>query len=647
MTDCHCGRAGRRTSRWWPEVLLIALGWAIGCGVEPDPTGPAGDDPIVPLPASPFVISNPTQVAAGARSGASVPASAGVAGVAYISLAPGSIPAGTSVSVRNRATGANAAAAIVDGGCDPIALLASPGDTLDLVVALGTGKDPLAFAHVVPEASPPVVVRTEPVRGKRDVPLNAVIIVVFSEPIGGPSLTNASFFLRHGATVVPGIRQFRDVDHLVAEFVPDAPLAPQTEYELVVTDGIEDLDGETLASPVQSGFTTASAAALQLVFTGQPADVVSGAVMAPPVELSVRDALGNPVPGFGDSISIALGQNPGGATLAGTTRLPAVGGVVSFADLRVTEPGVAYTLVASANGVGETTSTPFGVSTAAAPRTGVDLVVTTTGEDLPSEDYFRFYRNGDPCFDLFTCPYLFEGYVPANATVEIDLPGAEYTMSYFTSAQNCGTGRGAGQVTVIEGQVTTVTLQQTCEALGTIVAEVPATGMDLPTCCGMRVNIDPGGRWGGWVSGDGSSATRLPAGDYEVSLMDLPVNCTLSGPSPVSVTLLSGGQSTVSLPIACVENPTLRVAVVTTGPNAPAGYRVGFDWDILWFGSGYSNLLDVPANGVATIRLSVGGHRADLIDVPSNCNVTSPNPLFDISMPLGTVADVSFSVACN
>src|SRR2546427_9667688 len=77
---------------------------------------------------------------------------------------------------------------------------------------------------------------------------------------------------------------------------------------------------------------------------------------------SVRalDALGNLVPSFTGSVTVALGTNPGGAILSGTTPVAAVSGVATF-FVSLNKAGTGYTLTASASGFTLVTSTPFDI----------------------------------------------------------------------------------------------------------------------------------------------------------------------------------------------------------------------------------------------------------------------------------------------
>ncbi len=74
------------------------------------------------------------------------------------------------------------------------------------------------------------------------------------------------------------------------------------------------------------------------------------------------DALGNPVGAGAAAITVALGQNPSGATLGGTLTRNAVAGVATFDNLTVSAAGE-YTLTAAAAGLTGAESAVFEIVT--------------------------------------------------------------------------------------------------------------------------------------------------------------------------------------------------------------------------------------------------------------------------------------------
>jgi alpha-tubulin suppressor-like RCC1 family protein len=176
------------------------------------------------------------------------------------------VPSAFQATITNHATGVAVTAGVVNGGFDPVALAAGLGDTL-FVEITRNGSEPLHGGEVIRAGVAPVVVRTSPTRGGIDVPLDSVMRIVFSEPLDSATVDPSSVTLWRGTTPIAGTVRFADSLHLRVEFHPDGPAAPQTDYQLVVTTAIRDLNGVALDSAVAVPFTTATAApAGNLVF---------------------------------------------------------------------------------------------------------------------------------------------------------------------------------------------------------------------------------------------------------------------------------------------------------------------------------------------------------------------------------------------
>ena len=83
------------------------------------------------------------------------------------------------------------------------------------------------------------------------------------------------------------------------------------------------------------------------------------------ISMSWPTTLGNVDPTFNGSVTLALANNPGGATLGGTLTVTAVNGVAIFTGLTINNLGSGYTLEAtSATGLTAGDSVPFDVTTA-------------------------------------------------------------------------------------------------------------------------------------------------------------------------------------------------------------------------------------------------------------------------------------------
>ena len=254
------GEHRTRTAVLRLALCMIATVALTACGDPPPLTGPGNGRAY-------FVVSESRTI-----SGLVGVPSSGADHVAYVSMSPGTLPAAQSVRIRNLTT-AHAptnAIPIADGGFDPVAVLARSGDVLELsVTRVGGGVE--AITYIVPVRRPPVVVRTNPPKGRTDVALSIRPLVVFSEPLDPQSVTSATVRLLGGGTPVSGTPRLVDGNPFTVEFIPDGPLAAATSYELVITTGLGDLQNESLEREVRVTFSTSR----QLGF-GLTIHVVSG-----------------------------------------------------------------------------------------------------------------------------------------------------------------------------------------------------------------------------------------------------------------------------------------------------------------------------------------------------------------------------------
>lgn len=118
-----------------------------------------------------------------------------------------------------------------------------------------------------------------------------------------------------------------------------------------------------LSGATSGAFDVTPAAALSLAFVVQPASVAVNAILSPAVQVEARDAFGNRATGFTGDVTLALGDNPGGAVLGGTLVVAAVNGLATFSDLTVDAIAAGYTLEATAVALTAATSTTFNTVT--------------------------------------------------------------------------------------------------------------------------------------------------------------------------------------------------------------------------------------------------------------------------------------------
>lgn len=202
--------------------------------------------------------------------------------------------------------------------------------------------------------------------------------------------------------------------------------------------------------PASAGYLSGSVTgSCSLAFTsdGEPADTAVNAVITSavgsqggPVKVEVLDGSGLLVTGSTAAVTVAIGSNPGSGSLSGTLTVNASGGVASFSDLSIDQPGDGYTLTATSPGFTPAPSGPFKIlgslqpcstapCTASSSTTTTSATVTTTSA-VPAGDFLGFAIGGAD----FTCagtyqrvsdPVNFDVFSPSG----VPLPSARFTVS--------------------------------------------------------------------------------------------------------------------------------------------------------------------------------------------------------------------------
>jgi hypothetical protein len=137
-------------------------------------------------------------------------------------------------------------------------------------------------------------------------------------------------------------------------------------YQLTATDSSGGGGGHPYAAASSTPFTVTPGPASTLAFTTEPSTTSAGSAISPAVAVSVRDAYGNLVTSDNSTtVTLAIGANPGGGTLSGTTSQTVSSGTATFANLSIAAAGSGYTLTASSSpALTGATSNAFNVTAA-------------------------------------------------------------------------------------------------------------------------------------------------------------------------------------------------------------------------------------------------------------------------------------------
>src|SRR6266576_7185805 len=312
-----------RMSKRLLSMLLVMI---LVPACSDSPSGPCSD---CPPQVQGLLVSNPVPGTTLASNGAMALSNAGENTVAYVGMTSGTVPSGVLVRVRH-GNSISLLTTMRDGGFRPLAIPAQIGDSIDVSV-IDAGSQTV-FHALVPVAAlrTPVVVRTEPPPKKRDHPLNAPIVVVFSKPVDGATATPTTIQLLQGTDAIAGQVRFLDptldATHVSVAFMPDAPLAAGTDYSLVATTQVHDVDGRALAAADTVVFTTGQAA------LGPPAslhtspdstlDLLTGETFQ--LTATVRDSAGNIITDQPGTWSLATFGLQDGLTVSQTGLVTAI-----------------------------------------------------------------------------------------------------------------------------------------------------------------------------------------------------------------------------------------------------------------------------------------------------------------------------------
>ena len=149
-------------------------------------------------------------------------------------------------------------------------------------------------------------------------------------------------------------------------------------YTLVATIEAGSLTKESTPFNVKAVPNPPPGSATTLAFTQQPQTTAAGTAIAP-VQVAALDDAGRTVTTFTGPITISLGANPGGDPLSPRT-VNAVNGLATFSNLRIDKAAAGYTLVATANGVPNVSSSAFTI----VPGTVTQLSFTVPPSNTPA-----------------------------------------------------------------------------------------------------------------------------------------------------------------------------------------------------------------------------------------------------------------------
>ena len=158
---------------------------------------------------------------------------------------------------------------------------------------------------------------------------------------------------------LPANYTFTAADNGVHTFGTGIPLLGGVTLKKAGNDTVTVSDAGVPSITGTAAVSVTAGSPFQLVFGQQPANTGFNKVLTPAVTVQIFDAYNNPVSWDNtDTVSLAVASNPGSGMLSGTTTATASGGVATFGNLSINQPGVGYTLKATLGSL-SVVSAPF------------------------------------------------------------------------------------------------------------------------------------------------------------------------------------------------------------------------------------------------------------------------------------------------
>lgn len=504
---------------------------------------------------------------------ASGPAS-GAGTVAYVSMVPGTARKGATMSVRNQSSGASTSGSVVDGGLDPVAVAAIEGDDLSITVTDSTGRSTTSVESVK-QRRPPRVVRTQPIPGSVDVPLNVRVTLVFSGPIDPATVDSDAITLLQAGRAVSGTPSLSS-DGLMLSWTPRSPLAVATSYVVVLSPTLEDLNGLPVTGFVPVDFMTGASAEgdygaveIEVRTSGTPIQVVTDPVL--PSSGWALTVGGIPTPfRISPDDTVTIGRIPEGQYELNWTYSPNCAPHASVpARVTVTAGGTAHLTAIF-------TCEPWPAM--------LQARITSTGVSIPATQNLVFRSQG--------FVKVLEAAVPANGTALIPLPdpAKQYQVSVNSSNDQCRTTPTTQDVVLKFSGVSEMKLDIVCNTPSSLNAAIEVTSRTTgQAVTSLLWRAYPTSITLSRAGGDSYVIDILPndtalfreyatlvyliAGTHTVTWNYLPPNC-VGGANPPPFEVVDGQVAHVTVTAACgdwsgrLQINALRADTTTYGGSA-------------------------------------------------------------------------------
>ena len=381
------------------------------------------------------------------------------------------------------------------------------------------------------------------------------------------------------------------------------------------------LPGATAAST----FTIFIPTPTSLAFVQQPTTTATAQPITPSVTVAILDQNGNTITNSTATVSITIGNNPGEASLSGTTSVAAVNGIASFANLSIIPVANGYTLNASSTGLTRATSTAFNITP---PPITVTLFAPLVGVTSTLPGTFTLSQaapTGGVVVSLASSATANVTVSPATVTI-----AAGQTIGNFTYT---GVGPGAATITASASNYlagsATVTATYSLVSLGTIPTVAP--GQSVSLALSIATAAPAGGVTVNFTSSNPNVATVtssvfIPAGQRTAA----------TNPQIVGVII---GTTTITATAQGYAPDTRSVTVTVTAAFSPTGITIAHQT--------YSNItlnISAPAT-TGGLSFTLSSDAPATATVPAS--VTIPAGQTSVIVPVTGVADGSTTIRAD
>jgi YVTN family beta-propeller protein len=183
----------------------------------------------------------------------------------------------------------------------------------------------------------PSVTSTNPADAATNVPLTSAITATFNEPVKASTVNTNTFTLTDPSNAqVPG-SVLLSSDGLTATFTPSSALQPSVTYTATISTGVQDTNGDNMASPKSWSFTTV--AVPPSVTSTSPADGATGVSVASAITATFSEPM---KPSTVNTNTFTV-TDPSNVQVPGLVSLSSDGLTATFTPTSQLEAAITYT----------------------------------------------------------------------------------------------------------------------------------------------------------------------------------------------------------------------------------------------------------------------------------------------------------------